>query len=154
MGIIIFTFVLALLLAAMPLPDAFLWVQPEWATMVLIYWCIALPHRIGVLAGFFLGLCMDLLDGSLLGQNALGMSVIAYISLLLYQRMRNYAALQQALMVGLLISISLLIFQWVQNLTSVAADTLAFLLPAITSMVLWPWFFIGMRTIRRRFQIH
>ncbi|MDX1319927.1 MAG: rod shape-determining protein MreD [Oceanospirillum sp.] len=154
MFVIIFTFVFALLLAAMPLPDAFLWVQPEWATMVLIYWCIALPHRVGVFAGFFLGLCMDLLDGSLLGQNALAMSVIAYVALILYQRMRNYGALQQAMMVGLLISISLLIFQWVQNLTSVAADTLAFLLPAITSMLLWPWFFIGMRTIRRRFQIH
>ncbi|WP_036590259.1 rod shape-determining protein MreD [Oceanospirillum maris] len=153
MPIILFTFVFALLLAAMPLPDSILWFQPEWATMVLIYWCIALPHRIGVLAGFFLGLCMDLLDGSLLGQNALSMSVVAYLSLLLFQRLRNYGAWQQAMMVGILIGISLMISQWVQNLTSVSADTVAFLLPAVASTLLWPWFFIAMRTIRRRFQI-
>lgn len=153
MVVIYLTFVLALLIAAMPLPDTILWFQPKWVAMVLIYWCIALPHRVGVFTGFLLGLCMDLLDGSLLGQNALAMSVIAYVSQLLYQRLRNYGAWQQAMMVGILISISLLIFQWVQNLTSVAADTLAFLLPALTSTLLWPWFFIAMRTIRRRFQI-
>lgn len=153
MFVISLTFLIALLLAAMPLPDQFLWVQPEWVLMVLIYWCIALPHRIGVVSGFLIGLCVDLLDGSLLGQNALAMSVIAYLSLLLYQRMRNYAPFQQAMMAGLLISISLLIFQWVQNLTSVAADSMVFLLPAASSMLLWPWFFIAMRTIRRRFQV-
>jgi len=153
MPIILFTFVFALLLAAMPLPDSILWFQPEWATMVLIYWCIALPHRIGVLVGFSLGLCIDLLDGSLLGQNALAMSVVAYLSLLLFQRLRNYGAWQQAMMVGILIGISLMISQWIQNLTSVSADTVAFLLPAVASTLLWPWFFIAMRTIRRRFQI-
>jgi len=153
MPIILFTFVFALLLAAMPLPDSILWFQPEWATMVLIYWCIALPHRIGVLVGFSLGLCIDLLDGSLLGQNALAMSVVAYLSLLLFQRLRNYGAWQQAMMVGILIGISFMISQWIQNLTSVSADTVAFLLPAVASTLLWPWFFIAMRTIRRRFQI-
>lgn len=153
MFVIIITFVLGLLLAAMPLPDQFYWLQPEWVTMVLIYWCIALPHRVGVFSGFTLGLCVDLLDGSLLGQNAVAMSVTAYASVMLYQRMRNYAAMQQAAMAGLLISINLLTFQWIQNLTSVAADTMAFLLPALTSMILWPWFFIGMRTIRRRFNV-
>lgn len=154
MSVILFTFVFALLLAAMPLPDGLLWFQPEWATMTLIYWCMALPHRIGVFSGFLLGLCMDLLDGSLLGQNALAMSVVAYLALLLYQRLRNYGAWQQAMMVGILIGISLMIFQWIQNLTSVAADTVAFLLPALTSTLLWPWFFIALRTIRRRFKVH
>lgn len=154
MPIIILTFVFHLLLSAMPLPDSLLWLQPEWVTMTLIYWCIALPHRVGVFAGFFLGLSVDLLDGSLLGQNALAMSLVAYLSLMLYQRLRNYGAWQQAAMVGVLIGISLMVFQWIQNLTSVAADSVAFLLPALTSALLWPWFFIALRTIRRRFQIH
>jgi rod shape-determining protein MreD len=99
------------------------------------------------------GLCVDLLEGALLGQNALTCSAIAYLALLLYQRLRNYGAWQQAMMVGVLIGISLMISQWIQNLTSVAADTVGFLLPALTSTVLWPWFFIAMRTMRRRFQI-
>lgn len=153
MFLILLTFLIALLLAAMPLPDSLLWFQPEWVYMVLIYWCMALPHRVGVVSGFFLGLCVDLLEGALLGQNALTCSVVAYLALLLYQRLRNYGAWQQAMMVGMLIGICLMISQWIQNLTSVAADTVAFLLPALTSTILWPWFFIAMRTLRRRFQI-
>ncbi len=153
MFLILLTFLIALLLAAMPLPGSLLWFQPEWVYMVLIYWCMALPHRVGVVSGFFLGLSVDLLEGTLLGQNALTCSVVAYLALLLYQRLRNYGAWQQAMMVGVLIGISLMISQWIQNLTSVAADTVAFLLPALTSTILWPWFFIAMRTLRRRFQI-
>lgn len=151
--VIFSTFLLALLLSAMPLPDKLLWLQPEWVFMVLIYWCIAVPHRVGVFTGFIVGLCMDLLEGALLGQNALTCSVIAYLSLLLYQRLRNYSTWQQAMMVGILIGINLMIYQWIQNLTTVAADTVAFLLPALASTLLWPWFFIAMRTIRRRFHV-
>ncbi|OPX54958.1 rod shape-determining protein MreD [Oceanospirillum multiglobuliferum] len=151
--IISLSFLFALLLSAMPLPDRLLWFQPEWVSMVLIYWCIALPNRVGVFSGFFVGLCVDLLEGALLGQNALISAVLAALSLQLYQRLRNYGAWQQAMMVGVLIGISLMIAQWIQNLTGVAADTIAFMLPALTSTILWPWLFIAMRTIRRRFQI-
>lgn len=151
--IISLSFLCALLLSAMPLPDRLLWFQPEWVSMVLIYWCIALPNRVGVFSGFVVGLCVDLLEGALLGQNALIGAILAYLSLQLYQRLRNYGAWQQAMMVGMLIGISLMVAQWIQNLTSVAADTIAFMLPALTSTILWPWLFIAMRTIRRRFQI-
>lgn len=151
--IISLSFLCALLLSAMPLPDRLLWFQPEWVSMVLIYWCIALPNRVGVFSGFVVGLCVDLLEGALLGQNALIGAILAYLSLQLYQRLRNYGAWQQAMMVGMLIGISLMVAQWIQNVTSVAADTIAFMLPALTSTILWPWLFIAMRTIRRRFQI-
>ena len=47
-GVILVTFIVALGLTIMPLPDALELVRPEWIIMVLVYWVMALPNRVGV----------------------------------------------------------------------------------------------------------
>ena len=74
--------------------------------LILIYWCIALPHRVGIATGLVAGLGVDVLEGAILGQNALAMVVVALLSLLLYQRLRVYSILQQAGVVFFLVGIA------------------------------------------------
>ena len=50
-GVIILTFLVAFVLAVLPLPAWLLWGRPEWVALTLIYWCIALPQRVGILTG-------------------------------------------------------------------------------------------------------
>ena len=69
-GVIAFTFIIALLLTVIPLPEGLRFLRPDWVGLVLIYWCMALPHRVGVASGWFMGLMVDLLTGTLLGQHA------------------------------------------------------------------------------------
>ncbi|HDN69117.1 MAG TPA: rod shape-determining protein MreD, partial [Gammaproteobacteria bacterium] len=76
-GVIIFTFIIALLLTVIPLPDSMRYLRPDWVGLVLIYWCMALPDRIGVTTGWFAGLMVDMLTGTLLGQHALSLTIIA-----------------------------------------------------------------------------
>ena len=46
------TFVIALLLTALPMPEsAAIW-RPAWVALVLIYWCMAVPERVGVAVGW------------------------------------------------------------------------------------------------------
>ena len=46
--IIFFSFIVAFMLTAMPLPEwASNW-RPMWVTMVLVYWCMALPTKVGI----------------------------------------------------------------------------------------------------------
>ena len=70
-GVILLTFVIALLLTVIPLPDWARYLRPDWVGLVLIYWCMALPERVGVTTGWFMGLLVDLLTGTVLGQHAL-----------------------------------------------------------------------------------
>ena len=46
-GVIVLTFVIALLLTVIPLPDWARYLRPDWVGLVLIYWCMALPDRVG-----------------------------------------------------------------------------------------------------------
>ena len=151
--VILLSFLVAVILALVPLPVWSLWARPEWLALVLVYWTIALPHRVGIFTGLFLGVMMDVLEGAVLGQNAFALVVVASLSLILYQRMRVTNLWQQAAMVFLLVGINQLICQWIQNLQGVAAQTPLFLLPAFTSALLWPVILHVLRGLRRHYEV-
>ena len=152
--VISLTFFLAIILAIIPLPSWLVWARPEWLALVLIYWVIALPHRVGIFTGLFLGVIMDVLEGAVLGQNALSLAVLALLSQVLYQRMRVTNLWQQAAMVFLLVGINQLICQWIQNLQGVAAQTPLFLLPAFSSALMWPVALQLLRALRRHYRVN
>ena len=58
----------ALILNFLP-TSAWPWV-PDWVALVLVFWSIREPRRVGMGAGFLLGVAMDVADVSLLGQHA------------------------------------------------------------------------------------
>ena len=151
--IIALTLLVALWLSILPLPEWARWARPEWVALVLIYWVIALPQRIGVGMAWLTGLVLDLVEGTPVGQNALALAVIAYLALILYQRLRMYASWQQAGVVFVLIGINQLLCHWVQTMTARVVPTLMFLLPALVSGLLWPSVFLLLRHIRRRYGV-
>ncbi len=152
--VILLTFLLATVLALTPLPGWLLWARPEWLALVLVYWTIALPHRVGIFTGLVLGLLLDVLEGAVMGQNAFSLVIVATLAQILYQRMRVTNLWQQAAMIFLLVGINQLICQWIQNLQGVAAQTPLFLLPALTSALMWPVVLQLLRALRRHYQVN
>ncbi len=70
------TLFLALLLNLIPfgrLPGI-----PDWVALVLAFWCIHQPLKVGMAAGFVLGLAMDVADASVMGQHALAYVLLAF----------------------------------------------------------------------------
>ena len=151
--VIVLTFFSAFVLTIVPLPFVIALLRPEWLSMVLVYWCIALPHRVGVGIAWILGVMLDILRGTLLGQNALGLVVIAYLALKLHKRLRVFPPWQQALSVMMLIGMQQLLVLWITGLIGQPRAHWAYWLPSISSMLLWPWTFSMMRSIRRRFRV-
>lgn len=152
-GIIAATFAIAIWLSVTPFPDWARWARPEWVAIVLIYWVIALPHRVGIGVAFSTGLVLDVVEGSPLGENAFALAIVAYLALNLYQRMRMYALWQQSGIVFVLIGLNQLLCHWVQTLTSKVVPTMLFLLPALVSAFLWPTAMLLLRKLRRQFAV-
>ena len=59
--------IIALMLTILPLPLWAAWFRPEWLVLVAIYWSIALPHRFNIGVAWLLGLLLDALSGTILG---------------------------------------------------------------------------------------
>ena len=93
-------FVLASLLCALVLnflpTSAWPW-MPDWVALVLLFWSIREPRRIGMGSGFVLGLAMDVADASLMGQHALAYVLAAYVASSLSRRILWFPLGQQAL---------------------------------------------------------
>ena len=151
--VVVASFLLAYVLAVLPLPQWLQWGRPEWLALALIYWTIALPHRVGILTGLLLGLGLDALEGAVLGQNAFALVVVALLCLTLYQRLRVFNLWQQAAVVFVLVGINQLVCQWVQNLEGVGIRSQLFLLPAVSSALLWPVVLHLLRFLRRHFLV-
>jgi rod shape-determining protein MreD len=151
--VVLATFVIALFLTILPLPDWAQGYRPQWVALTLIYWCLALPQRVGVGWAFAVGLVLDVLVGTLLGQHALSLSLVAYLTLELHQRIRVFPLWQQSLSVLVLLWVERLLTLWIMGATGQPTPTLWYWAPSIVSMLCWPWVYHALRGVRRRFQV-
>jgi rod shape-determining protein MreD len=147
--IILSTFVVALVLSILPWPVWTEQFRPDWVALVLIYWCMALPGRIGVGSGFLAGLVLDVLYGSMLGENALAKSLIAFLTVRFHLQLRMFPRWQQAVVVLLLVAANNLLVLWIKHLAGASPSTWSYITPSIVSMIIWPWLFVILRDIRR-----
>lgn len=152
-GVIFTSFIVAIMLTLLPLPDWIAYLRPEWVSLVLIYWCMALPERVGVGIGWIAGLFLDVIHGAVLGQYALALALVAYFTLSLHQRLRVFPLLQQMFMVLLLVLFQQLVVIWIKGFTGESPGSMRYWLPSLTTMLLWPWLFVLLRDLRRKYQV-
>jgi rod shape-determining protein MreD len=150
---IVISLILAMALTIVPMPEYLTIYRPEWVALVLLYWIMALPQRIGVNVAWVLGLCLDVLKGALLGQHALAMAVLAYLMLNLSLRIRVYPYWQQAVVVGFILFIYHALLLWIYDMTGTIDYNWHYWWPVLVGALLWPWVFIILRDIRRRYHI-
>jgi len=147
----VFTIIAAFILSMMPLPE---WAQafrPDWVTLVLIYWTMAFPANIGVTIAWCVGLMLDVSHGALLGQHALGLVLVIYVIHSQHQRLRVASLVQQAIVIFFLLLMKQAIVLWVSGIMGYPPDSWLYFMPSITSALFWPWVYIILRDLRRKF---
>lgn len=145
------TIIAAFMLAIMPLPDWAVNFRPDWVTLVMIYWAMALPASIGVTIAWMTGLMLDVSHGAVLGQHALGLVIVVYFIHTQHQRLRVASLLQQAIVVFFMLLLKQFISLWVTGIMGRAPDSWLYFMPSLTSALLWPWVYIILRDLRRKF---
>jgi rod shape-determining protein MreD len=128
--------------------------RPEWVLLFLIYWIMAVPHRVGIFYAWGVGVLMDVLHGQPIGQNALILVISAFFMQHLYQRMRMYLLWQQAGVVFLLVGIGQFIKYLIQaTVVGQPPESMMYSLSALISAALWPCVFLILRAVRRYYDI-
>jgi rod shape-determining protein MreD len=152
--VIALSFLVAFLLGGVPLPGGLDRFRPDWVAMVLIYWNLALPHRVGIGAGWLVGLLLDVGRGALLGQHALALATVAYLTCQTYRRIRAAPPWQQAFSIlGFLFVEQVLVF-WISGVIGYPPRDWWYLAPAVGGMACWPLLFVVLRDVRRYFQVN
>jgi rod shape-determining protein MreD len=144
------SFALALLLQLMPLPVLLLPLKPYWLGLVLVYWAIETPERVGLGFAFLTGCVGDVLTGELLGEQALRLVVIAFIVLRFRARLRFFPVWQQALAVLALLLNDRIVMLMVRGFAGEAMPPATFWLAPLAGMLAWPFVFLLFDDLRAR----
>lgn len=150
LALVVTSFGVALVLSILPMPQWAEVFRPQWLAMLVLFWSMTEPDRVGVFWGFSSGLLLDVVSGTLLGQHALVMSLLAFLGVELHQRIRPFPPLQQAFSIWVLLLLERLLSLWILGATGQPTPNLWYWTPTFVGMALWPWLFALMSDLRRR----
>jgi rod shape-determining protein MreD len=136
-GLIVVTVLGALLVNLVPLPLKVLELRPDFCALVLVYWGIHQPRRVGFAVAFLLGLAVDMVDASLLGQHALAYVVLLFGAIALHRRVLNFSLIGQSLHILPLLLAGEVLMIAVRLLAGDELPTAAHLLGPVIGALLW-----------------
>lgn len=144
---------IALVLNIMPVSDMIYFVWPDWVPVVLIYWALSTPNRVGPWTGFVVGLLLEALKVWSFGVLALGLAVLVFTVNRTHLQMRVLSIWQQMLVVGILVALYRVLTGWVYGLISDFDFSQEYFYPVVGSMLIWPFLLILLHELKRAFGI-
>lgn len=139
---------LALLLGLVPMPGVLQPLRPYWLALVLAYWVLEAPDKVGLGVAFLLGLLADLAFGGLLGEQALRLVVLTFILDRFRARLRFFPMSQQALAIGGLLVNDRVVAMAVHLVLGEVQLPWAFWAAPLVGMVLWAPLHLVLDTLR------
>ena len=135
-GYMALTVVLALLFNLMPWRD--LVGIPDMAALVLAFWCVHQPRRMGIGIAWFVGLIMDAGNGALLGQHAFAYAFLAFGAITLHRRILWFSLWQQAAHVLILLLASDALMLGVRLVAGATFPGPMYFAGSLVAAALWP----------------
>jgi len=133
-----FSFLIAFMLTLLPLARPWVWLQPAWVLLVMMYWIFAAPQRMGLIWVLIIGFYLDLLTETPLGQHAIPLLMVAYLLFKFHVRLLIFPFMRQYVMIIALILLYYGIEYWLISLNLHARVwTLAAVVPVITTSLMW-----------------
>ena len=139
---------IALLLGLLPLPPLLQPLRPYWLALVVAYWVIEAPGRIGLGFAFAMGLLADLAFGGLLGEQALRLVIMAFIVQRFRAQLRFFPMPQQALAIGGLLLNDRVVSAAIHLALGEPQLPWAFWWAPLLGMLLWAPVFLLLDTLR------
>jgi len=113
------------------------WV-PDLLAVVLVFWTVHQPLRVGIVAAFVFGLLTDVHQGALLGQNAMAYTVLSFFAITIHRRLLWFPLPSQMVQVFPLFAASHVVEISLRLLAGGAFPGWSVLLSPLLEAALWP----------------
>ncbi|HEU4777169.1 MAG TPA: rod shape-determining protein MreD, partial [Telluria sp.] len=111
---------------------------PDFVALVLVFWGIHQPRKVGIGIAFFMGLLMDVHDATLLGENALAYTLLSYFAIMIHRRVLWFPTPTQAVHVLPLLLLTQGVQLGVRLLVSGKFPGWLYFAESFVSAALWP----------------
>jgi rod shape-determining protein MreD len=147
------TLVFALMSMLVPLPDVLEPFKPYWPALFLLYWTLESEDRVTLGLAFAIGLGADLLDGVVLGEQALRLCALVFIGMRFRSRLRFFPMWQQSLAVLALLLNDRLLLLIVRTMAGGSLPPASWWISPFIGAALWPFLFLLLDDLRARLRI-
>ncbi|SRR5690554_1109928 len=138
----------------LPLPGWAMLARPELPLLVYLYWVLSVPHRYGIAVGAFVGFLQDIFTGAFIGTHIVLYAVLVASFLVAYRQVRMQSLWWQALtLVPFLLLLQCLRLALQAGQVPLSTSMAFIFLPTLSSMLIWPWLMLSLRSLRRHFNI-
>lgn len=147
------TLVFSLLAMLTPLPAVLEPFKPYWPALFLLYWTLESNDRVPLGLAFAMGLCADLLNGMVLGEQALRLCALVFIALRFRSRLRFFPMWQQTLAVLALLLNDRILLLVVRVFAGATLPPASWWIAPFVGAALWPFLFLLLDDVRARLRI-
>jgi rod shape-determining protein MreD len=135
---VILTIIVSLMLMVMPLPDWATPFRPDWVALTLIYWAMMLPRTWSVGTAWLIGIVLDVAQGTILGQHALALCFIVFITVRFHLLMRVFPMQQLTATVFAILALYQFVLFWINGVAGIDAPAVKYWGPVISGTLFWP----------------
>ena len=135
MNFIVLSLILALTLHFIPMGRFY--AIPDFVALVLGFWCVREPLRVGMGTAFILGIIVDVAHGAVMGQHALAYVLLAYASVVMSRRILWFSPSAQALHMVPLFLMSQIVMLLVRMMVGGRFPGWDYFFSTFTTAVLW-----------------
>jgi rod shape-determining protein MreD len=112
--------------------------MPDLLAIVLVFWSVHQPLRVGIGAAFVFGIAMDVHQASLLGQHALAYTALSYFAITIHRRLLWFTVPSQAVQVLPLFAAAHAIELAIRMVAGGVFPGVSLLLAPVIESLLWP----------------
>ena len=150
---VIITIIVALMLMVLPLPDAVEPFRPDWVMLTLIYWAMMMPRTWSVGSAWIVGLLLDVAQGTILGQHALALCFVVFVTVRFHLLMRVFPMQQLTATIFALLALYQFILFWINGVAGIDVAAINYWAPVISGTALWPVVTTLLAGVRMRVQL-
>jgi rod shape-determining protein MreD len=111
---------------------------PDFLALVLVFWSIHQPRKIGIGIAFFMGLLMDVHDAALLGQHALAYTLLSYFAIMIHRRVLWFPLGTQMLHVLPLLLFAQAVQLVIRSIVSGKFPGWLYFIESVIAVAIWP----------------
>lgn len=152
-SLIVLSMLAALFLNGLPWEGIWLMLRPDFVALVLLYWCMHKPWRVGIGISWAMGIFADVADSSLFGQHALAYTLLAFGGVVLHRRLQMFDLRQQTINVFGILVLTYAVYALVHWQVNGYVVWLYFL-GCLTSTLLWIPLNLLLLTMRQKRMDH
>lgn len=147
---VIATIVVALMLMVIPLPDGTEPFRPDWVTLTLIYWAMMMPRTWSVGSAWIVGIVLDVAQGTILGQHALALGAVVFVTVKFHLLVRVFPMQQLAATVFALLALYQFLLFWINGVAGIDAPAISYWAPVLSGTLFWPVMMVFLRGVNSR----